>query len=209
MSKRGKFITIEGQDGAGKSTNLAVIERFLTQQKIDFVKTREPGGTPFGENIRELLLSSGDHRIGIMAELLLVFAARAQHIQELIEPTLSQGQWVLCDRFTDTTYAYQGGGRELELDAIASLEQIVQGDLRPDLTVLLDLPVALGESRAGRRSNPDRFEQQKIEFKQRIRDCYLQMAAEQPQRIKVIDASLSEDEVAQSIIRILNAFVDD
>jgi len=209
MSKRGKFITIEGQDGAGKSTNLAVIERFLTQQKIDFVKTREPGGTPFGENIRELLLSSGDHRIGIMAELLLVFAARAQHIQELIEPTLSQGQWVLCDRFTDTTYAYQGGGRELELDAIASLEQIVQGDLRPDLTVLLDLPVALGESRAGRRSNPDRFEQQKIEFKQRIRDCYLQMAAEQPQRIRVIDASLSEDEVAQSIIRILNAFVDD
>ncbi|MBT8115419.1 MAG: dTMP kinase [Arenicella sp.] len=206
MAGRGKFITVEGQDGAGKSTNIAVVERFLAEQKISFVKTREPGGTAFGEKIRQLLLSSGDELIGDKAELLLIFAARAQHIIEVIEPALSKGEWVLCDRFTDATYAYQGAGRGLSMADIGEMEQSVQGSLRPDLTLLLDLPVSLGQSRAGQRSQPDRFEQQHVEFKQRVRDCYLSLAETHPQRIKIIDASASLERVEALIIETLENF---
>ncbi|MFT5574156.1 MAG: dTMP kinase, partial [Cryomorphaceae bacterium] len=130
---RGSFITIEGQDGAGKSTNVEVVQAYLQQHDIDFVHTREPGGTTFGEQVRDLLLGSGDDSLGEMAELLLVFAARAEHIKQVIEPALSQGKWVLCDRFTDATYAYQGGGRGMSMSEIAKLEQSIQGSLRPDL----------------------------------------------------------------------------
>lgn len=207
MLSRGKFITIEGQDGAGKSTNIAVIEQYLSGHNISYVKTREPGGTPFGEQIRQLLLGSNEELIGDKAELLLIFAARAQHIAAVIEPALAGGNWVLCDRFTDATYAYQGGGRGLSFSDIGELEQSVQGSLRPDLTLLLDLPVLMGESRAGQRSKPDRFEQQQIEFKQRVRECYLSLAKTHPQRIKVIDASANLQQVKAAIVNLLEDFV--
>jgi dTMP kinase len=204
---RGKFITIEGQDGAGKTTNVEVIKRYLGAASIPFVHSREPGGTALGESVRELILNSGDERIGDQAELLLMFAARAQHIQEVIEPALARGDWLLCDRFTDATYAYQGGGRGMSMTDIADLEHYVQGDLRPDLTVLLDLPVEIGEKRAGQRSDPDRFEQQKLKFKQSVRDCYLARAAAEPARIKVIDASQSIDAVSDAINATMQDFV--
>lgn len=206
---RGKFITIEGQDGAGKSTNISVVERYLKDQGIALVQSREPGGTAFGESIRELILNSGDDHIGDQAELLLMFAARAQHISEVIEPALERGDWVLCDRFTDATYAYQGGGRGLLMSDIERLENHVQGKLRPDLTLLLDLPIELGESRAGQRSEPDRFEQQKQAFKQRVRDCYLDRAKLFPERIKVIDASQSIAAVEQQIVKTLDVFMQE
>jgi len=206
--ERGKFITIEGQDGAGKTTNIEVMKRYLEEADISFIQSREPGGTSLGESIRELLLNSSDARIGDKAELLLMFAARAQHIQEVIEPALSRGDWVLCDRFTDATYAYQGGGRGMNETDISDLEQNVQGSLHPDLTILLDLPVEVGESRAGQRSEPDRFEQQKLQFKQQVRDSYLSRATIEPDRIKVVDASQSIDEVRDSINITMKAFVD-
>jgi len=206
--QRGKFITIEGQDGAGKTTNIEVIKAYLEEASIPFVQSREPGGTALGESIRELILHSGDDHIGDKAELLLMFAARAQHIQDVIEPALKRGDWVLCDRFTDATYAYQGGGRGMNMKDISELENTVQGKLRPDLTVLLDLPVELGESRAGQRSEPDRFEQQKLNFKQQVRDCYLSRALTEPDRIKVVDASLSIDQVRESIQSVMKSFID-
>lgn len=203
----GKFITIEGQDGAGKSTNIAAIASFLARNNIDFVTTREPGGTEFGETLRQLLLSSKDNIIGDMSELLLIFAARAQHIDAIIKPALAQEQWVLCDRFTDATYAYQGAGRALGFDAVGQLEQLVQGDLRPDLTLVLDLPVDVGVARAGQRSEPDRFEQQQLDFKQRVRDAYLEIADTQPERVKLINATESIEAVANQIITILEQFI--
>jgi len=206
--RRGKFITIEGQDGAGKSTNIKVVEKFLQQKGILFVHSREPGGTPFGENIRKTLLNSTDDKIGNTAELLLIFAARAQHIEQVIEPALASGKWVVCDRFTDATYAYQGAGRALDLTMIAQLEQDVQGALRPDLTLLLDLPIEIGASRAGQRSEPDRFELQKVEFKQRVREGYLSLLKQHPERIKVVDASLDILSVAQKIEHLLQDFYD-
>lgn len=205
--ERGKFITVEGQDGAGKSTNIGVIQRFLEQKGIDLVLSREPGGTPFGEAVRELLLNSRDDSVGEKAELLMMFASRAQHIEAVIEPALSAGKWVLCDRFTDATYAYQGGGRGLNPSDIENLEQTVQGSLRPDLTLLLDLPVSVGEKRAGQRSEPDRFEQQKAEFKQRVRDRYLARAKAEPQRIKTVDASQTLEQVDAAIQQIMQEFV--
>jgi len=206
-TNRGKFITIEGQDGAGKSTNVAVIEACLQSNMIDYVHSREPGGTPLGETLRELLLSSKDNSIGHKAELLLVFAARAQHIEDLIEPALAAGKWVLCDRFTDATYAYQGGGRGMSQTDISELEQHVQGELRPDLTLLLDIPVALGESRAGQRSEPDRFEIQQQHFKQQVRDCYLGIAKSEPNRVKIIDSSRSISDVKSQVENVMNEFI--
>ncbi|MFQ3246826.1 MAG: dTMP kinase [Arenicella sp.] len=206
---RGKFITIEGQDGAGKTTNAEVVKGFLEAAGIPFVHSREPGGTALGESIRDMILNSGDERIGDKAELLLMFAARAQHIQDVIEPALARGDWVMCDRFTDATYAYQGGGRGMPMKHISQLEDYVQGSLRPDLTVLLDLPVELGEHRAGQRSDPDRFEQQQLNFKQSVRDCYLARASAEPNRIKVIDASQSVDAVSCAIDAAMEAFVAD
>ena len=206
--KRGKFITIEGQDGAGKSTNVAVIEQCLKQNNISYVHSREPGGTPLGEQLRSLLLNTTDNSIGDMAELLMIFAARAQHIEKVIEPALCAGQWVLCDRFTDATYAYQGGGRQMDMQKIIELEQFVQGALRPDLTLLLDIPVELGESRAGQRSEPDRFELQQHAFKQSVRACYLERAQNNPNRIKVIDSSQNIDEVKQQVINVMTTYLN-
>lgn len=205
---RGKFITIEGQDGAGKSTNIDVMREHLEQNDIAFVQTREPGGTVFGERIRELLLNSDDDFIGDTAELLLVFAARAQHIAEVIEPALAKGVWVLCDRFTDATYAYQGAGRGIKVGDIQTLEKTVQGELQPDLTIVLDVPVEVGESRAGQRSAPDRFELQQLEFKQKVRDCYLERASQMPDRMRTVDASQSLEQVKGDIIDQLSQFCE-
>lgn len=206
IATRGKFITLEGQDGAGKTTNLKVIEQSLIDAGKDLVITREPGGTPFGEKVRELILSSRDDQFGDMAELLMIFAARAQHIATVIEPALEAGKWVLCDRFTDATYAYQGGGRGIEMSKIQHLEQLVQGDLRPDLTVLLDLPVHVSEDRAGQRSAPDRFERQQDQFKTHVRQCYLSLAEAEPGRFIIVDASLSIDEVGANVAALINNY---
>jgi dTMP kinase len=192
---RGKFITVEGGEGVGKSTNIALIAEVLANAGHQAVRTREPGGTALAEQIRQLLLAHGDEAMSASTELLLIFAARAQHLSQVIEPALAAGQWVLCDRFTDATYAYQGGGRGLNRDHIATLEQLVQGDLRPDLTVLLDAPVATGRERAQSRSLPDRFEVEQIAFFERVRDTYLQRASNEPHRFLIVDAAQSLPQV--------------
>ncbi|VAW85499.1 Thymidylate kinase [hydrothermal vent metagenome] len=195
----GQFITVEGGEGAGKSTNLALIKTLLEAAGKEVVMTREPGGTPLGETIRGVLLDAKQSRMSSDTELLLMFAARAQHLNELIKPALAAGHSVLCDRFTDATYAYQGGGRGVSMARIAELEQFVQGDLRPDLTILLDLPVAQGMQRAGERSAPDRFEQEQHQFFEKVRATYLERAKQQPQRYRVIDAGLDLEGVQQQI----------
>lgn len=186
---QGVFITVEGIEGVGKTTNMAFIQQYLQSHHVELTVTREPGGTPLAEDIRGLLLSNRDEELNNDAELLLVFAARAQHLGRLIKPALAQGGWVLSDRFTDATYAYQGGGRGLSMDMIASLEQTVQGDLRPDLTLLLDVPVEVGLARAGQRGELDRFEREKQAFFEKVRDTYLQRAAAEPERFCIVDAS--------------------
>jgi dTMP kinase len=186
---RGKFITLEGGEGVGKSTNLAFLRDFLMARNIPVVVTREPGGTPLAEKLRQLLLDKNVEPIAATAELLMMFAARAQHIQQVIEPALAKGEWVLCDRFTDATYAYQGGARHMELSTIAWLENLVQGALRPDLTLLLDAPIETGLARAKeRRGEPDRFEIEKRQFFEEVRLTYLKQAELHPERIKVIAA---------------------
>lgn len=207
---RGRFITLEGSEGAGKSSNLIYIEQRLRQAGIDLICTREPGGTALGEAIRELLL---DHRNTSMlddTELLLMFAARSQHLHELIIPALERGQWVLCDRFTDASYAYQGGGRGIPFERIATLEQWVQGNLRPDLTLLLDIPVEQGLQRASARSEPDRFEREQAEFFLRVREAYLQRARAEPARYRIIDAGQPlqqvQAELEQQLTESLNAW---
>ena len=195
----GQFITVEGGEGAGKSTNLALIKTLLEAAGKEVVMTREPGGTPLGETIRGVLLDAKQSRMNSDSELLLMFAARAQHLNDVIKPALAAGHSVLCDRFTDATYAYQGGGRGVSMARIAELEQFVQGDLRPDLTILLDLPVAQGMQRAGERSAPDRFEQEQHQFFEKVRATYLERAKQQPQRYRVIDAGLDLEGVQQQI----------
>lgn len=202
----GKFITLEGVEGVGKSTNMAFIEAWLSAQHIDYVKTREPGGTPLAESLRELLLQQRLEAFDPTAELLLIFAARSQHLQQKILPALAAGQWVLSDRFTDATYAYQGGGRQLSLETIRLLENLVQKSLRPDLTLILDLPVEIGLQRAAQRSEKDRFESEKAEFFQRVRKAYLQRVAENPVRYRVIDASVPLEAVQEQIRQALESF---
>ena len=204
---RGKFITLEGGEGVGKTTNLSFIKDYLQQQAIPVTVTREPGGTALAEKIRQLVLDKDSESISDTTELLLMFAARAQHIQHVIEPALAQGHWVLCDRFTDATYAYQGGGRELSIATIALLEQLVQGELRPDLTLLLDAPIEIGMERAQKRSAFDRFEVEKISFFTRVRNMYLSRAAQQADRIKVIQANQSLVNVQSDIIGVLTDFI--
>ncbi len=204
---RGKFITLEGGEGVGKTTNLSFIKDYLQQQAIPVTVTREPGGTALAEKIRQLVLDKDSESISDTTELLLMFAARAQHIQHVIEPALAQGHWVLCDRFTDATYAYQGGGRELSIATIALLEQLVQGELRPDLTLLLDAPIEIGMERAQKRSAFDRFEAEKISFFTRVRNMYLSRAAQQPDRIKVIQANQLLVNVQNDIIEVLTDFI--
>ena len=200
---KGRFITVEGTEGVGKSTNMAFIEEWLIKAGKELVITREPGGTVLGEKLRAVLLDAKEQSICDDTELLLMFAARSQHLHEVIQPALALGKWVLCDRFTDATYAYQGGGRGIDMSRIAQLEQWVQGDLRPDLTLILDLPVDVGLERAGKRSAPDRFELEKHDFFNKVRDAYLARAAEHPSRYQVIDASPSINEVQQSIQTVL------
>jgi dTMP kinase len=185
---RGLFITLEGGEGAGKSTSLAFVREHLEQAGRRVVVTREPGGTPLGENIREMLLH-GRENMDVDTELLLMFAARAEHLARVIRPALTDGACVVCDRFTDATYAYQGGGRGVPDARIRILEDWVQQGLRPDLTLLLDIPAGQGLGRAGLRSAPDRFEREKIDFFERVRNRYLAAAASEPQRIRVIDAT--------------------
>jgi dTMP kinase len=203
---RGKFITIEGTEGVGKTTNIQFIQNWMQAKKLPFVATREPGGTPLAEQIRDLLLSPRDELVCDTAELLLMFAGRAQHLHQVIEPSLEEGAWVLCDRFTDATYAYQGAGRNMRDDLIAELEMIVQGSLRPDLTLILDIPVELGLKRASDRSEPDRFELEKTEFFELVRNGYLKIAKQNPDRCVVIDASQPLADVQRDINIALEAF---
>ena len=204
---KGQFITVEGTEGVGKSTNMAFIEEWLIKSGKELIVTREPGGTELGEKLRAVLLDAKEQSMCDDTELLLMFAARAQHLQEVILPALNTGKWILCDRFTDSTYAYQGGGRGIKMSRIAELEQWVQGDLRPDMTFVLDLPIDIGLERAGKRSTPDRFELEKHDFFNKVRDTFLARAAAQPDRYSVIDASPSISDVQQSIQDVLEKMV--
>ncbi|WP_262966236.1 dTMP kinase [Methylobacter psychrophilus] len=204
---RGKFITLEGGEGVGKTTNIAFIKDYLQQHNISVVVTREPGGTALAEKIRHLLLDKDSEAISEHAELLLIFAARAQHIKHVIEPALAQGNWVLCDRFTDATYAYQGGGRNMRISSIEWLENLVQGNLKPDLTVLLDAPVEIGIERARVRGVFDRFESEKISFFESVRRAYLLQAELHPERIKLIQANQPLGDVQRALIDVIRTFL--
>jgi dTMP kinase len=206
--QRGRFITVEGGEGAGKSSNLAYIQSLLESAGKPVLFTREPGGTPLGEAIRELLLGHRHSGMADDTELLLMFAARAEHLQQKILPALEQGTWVLCDRFTDASFAYQGAGRGLSYEKIASLQTFVQGTLRPDLTLLLDLPVETGLKRAGQRSEPDRFESEQRDFFDKVRAGYLQIARQEPTRVKVVDASPALEVVQSQIDGIVQHYLE-
>ena len=197
--ERGKFITVEGIEGVGKSTNMDTLVQRIEAAGHKVLTTREPGGTPFAEDIREILMNRSDEPVPEIAELLLMFAARSFNVNNVILPALEAGTWVVCDRFTDSTRAYQGGGRGLPMDTINRVADWVHGDTWPDLTILLDAPVEVGMERAGNRSEPDRFEQERHEFFQRVRECYLQIAASEPNRFVVIDTTRSIEEVREEI----------
>jgi dTMP kinase len=208
MSSAARFITLEGIEGVGKSTQVARLSAQLNERGIAHVVTREPGGTPLAENIRSVVLTAGAEALPPTAELLLMFAARAVHLTNFVEPNLKAGRWVICDRFTDATYAYQGGGRGVPMDRIHALEAMVQGALRPDLTVLLDAPVpqAMARARARNAGSPeDRFERERNEFFTRVRDAYLVRAAAEPQRIATVHAMESAEEVTSRIVALLKA----
>ena len=200
---KGRFITMEGGEGAGKSTMMERVSDWLERSGQRVVSTREPGGTVLAEKLRDILLDRNNLLLSGKAELLLMFAARAQHLDERIRPALARGDWVLCDRFTDATWAYQGGGRGLPREDIEALETLVHGDLQPDLTLLLDLPVEQGMLRASNRSRADRFEQESMDFFKRVRKAYLERAATAPGRFAVIDASKGQEEVWAQIHAIL------
>lgn len=193
-----RFITLDGIDGAGKSTNLAVMKAWFEKHKLPVLFTREPGGTPAGEALREILLNPAT-QVSLRTETLLMFAARQQHLETVILPALKNGMHVVSDRFTDATFAYQGGGRGVPLQDIATLEHWVQGDFRPDLTLLLDVPLEVSMARINQTREKDRFEQEEAEFFNRVREVYLQRAAKQPERYAVIDSSQSLDAVKTQI----------
>ena len=205
----GKFITVEGSDGAGKSTQIDFMEHWLEERKIPVMTTREPGGTDAGELIRNLLLNEREVSFSDGTELMLIFAARMQHLDERIRPALGEGCWVVCDRFTDATYAYQGGGRGIEEERIAVLERWVQKGLHPDLTLFLDVPVETSLNRARLRGAlPDRFERESIGFKEAVRTAYLNRALADPGRIRLIDARRPVEAVRQEIEKILARLVE-
>lgn len=204
----GKFITIEGGEGVGKSTQIGCLRDFVAGKGLEVVVTREPGGTRRAERIRELLLEHSDEAMPSTCELLLMFAARSTHIENVIRPALARGAWVICDRFTDATYAYQGGGRNLPIEQIATLETMVQGALRPDMTLLLDAPLEVSAARASARNaaagTNDRFEQERRDFFERVRAAYLERARREPERFVVIDATQSMDAVTAAIQQTLS-----
>lgn len=202
---RGKFITLEGMDGAGKTTHLEWLREKLTARGMALTVTREPGGTPLGEALRKLLLDSHDPRHPD-TEALLMFAARREHIAQVIEPALAAGHCVLCDRFTDATYAYQAGGSGMAWERVAELEQWVQGPLQPDLTLYFDLDPAVGRARARQAREPDRFEREKQAFYERVRAAYLRRAIEHPRRIRVIDAARTIAEIQVELEVIISSF---
>ncbi|MDO9311881.1 MAG: dTMP kinase [Nitrosomonas sp.] len=205
--KQGKFITLEGIDGAGKSTQLAWIVELLQRAGLSAVVTREPGGTPLGEQLRALLL---DKSISMHpeTEALLMFAARREHLDKVILPALAQGQWVISDRFTDASFAYQSGGRGLDSGKLAILEQWVQGTLQPDLTLYFDVPVEVGQQRVSQIKSVDRFEKEQADFFQRVRAAYLDRARRFPERIKLIDSSQSLAEVKAAVERTLQCVLN-
>jgi dTMP kinase len=209
----GRFITIEGGEGVGKSTQIGVVRAAIEAAGYSVVLTREPGGTERAERIRRLLLDSSGESMPQACELLLMFAARSTHIENVIRPALARGEWVVCDRFTDATYAYQGGGRGMNLEQIAALEHWVQGDLRPHFTLLLDAPVELAQQRARARNarlgDPmgDRFEQEQTQFFERVRNAYLAIAQRDPDRVRVVDAARDQDAVAADVRKAIDLFI--
>ncbi len=207
--ERGKFITVEGIEGVGKSTNIGFIREAIEARGLRVSTTREPGGTPMAEEIRGLLLDHGDEPVPNIVELLLMFAARALHVNNVIKPALDEGIWVICDRFTDTSRAYQGAGRGFPLSDINRLADWVHGDLQPDLTVLLDAPVETGIGRAGQRGEPDRIEKEKADFFARARECYLSLAAAEPERFAVVDANREKAAVRATIDAVINGILDE
>ena len=204
---RGRFITLEGIEGAGKSTVAQVVSEWLAAHGITARVTREPGGTPLAERVRNIVLERGAEAVSPRAETLLMFAARSIHVENLIRPALARGEWVICDRFTDASRAYQGYGRGMDLAWIEQLAGAVHGDLQPDCTLLLDLPVEVGLARARGRSGvaADRFEAEAAEFFERVRQGYLQIARAQPGRVRVIDAALDLPAVTQQVVRVLES----
>lgn len=206
-SNRGKFITLEGGEGVGKSTNLAFIHDHLRNRGCRVVLTREPGGTPLAERLRDLLLQKSPETMSDLTELLLVFAARAQHLDQVINPALARGDWVLCDRFTDATYAYQGYGRGLDRGIIARLEELVHPGLRPDLTLLLDIDIDVGLERARERGDLDRIESERRQFFESVRAGYLSLAEREPTRFAVIDASPGLEQVQAAIAARVDALI--
>ena len=205
----GMFITVEGIEGVGKTTNMEYLKQIITAAGKELVVSREPGGTPLGEAVRGLLLDPQYKGMDPDCELQLMFAARAEHLDKVIRPAIKAGQWVLCDRFTDATYAYQGGGRGLDTGKIAMLEELVQRDFRPDLTLLLDVPVEVGLARAGNRSAPDRFEQEKVDFFERVRQAYLDLVRKHDRRYRIIDAGQSLVQVQAQLDRVMRDFLQD
>lgn len=208
MSTRGKLITLEGGEGAGKSTLLHGLRAYLAERGVDVLQTREPGGTALGEAVRALVLDARQQGLCAESEALLMFAARAQLVREVLEPALAAGRWVLCDRYTDASYAYQGGGRGMDVQAIVQLEAIATEGLKPDLTLLLDLPVAHGRARASGRGEADRIEREEDAFFERVRATYLARAAAEPQRFRVLDASQPADKVLAAALAVLDPLRD-
>ncbi len=206
--KRGKFITVEGIEGVGKSTNINIMQAAIEKRGLQVVTSREPGGTPMAEEIRGLLLEHGDEPMPDIVELLLMFAARALHVNNVIKPALAAGTWVISDRFTDTSRAYQGAGRGFPLSDINRIADWVHGDLQPDFTVLLDAPVETAIGRAGKRGKPDRIESERADFFSRARDCYLSLAAAEPERFVVVDASRDIQAVQTEIYTFINRILD-
>lgn len=203
QNRKPYFITMEGIEGVGKSTNIATISEYLRERGIDYIVTREPGGTALAEKIRSLLLEVDAEPVTELSELLLMFAARSQHIETLIKPALESGKWVICDRFTDATFAYQGGGRGLDRDKISQLQTMVQDELQPDLTIILDLDPQTGMQRARKRGSLDRFEREEMEFFDRVRQTYLDIAEAEPERCATIDASQPLERVKSSLLQVL------
>jgi len=207
--RRGLFISVEGIEGVGKSSNIEALVTHIENEGYEVLTTREPGGTPLAEEIRQLLMHRGDEPISGVAELLMMFAARSLNVNNNIRPALDAGKWVVCDRFTDSSRAYQSGGRGLPMEMVNELANWVHADLWPDLTILLDAPVEVGMARAGKRSEPDRIEQEEHAFFARVRDSYLQQAKAEPERFVVLDTTRSLSAVQADVVALAQRLIND